>query len=69
MIAVLLSGAVAMALSLATTRLLMRFFANLGVGQPILGKEDNGPVHHMAKQGTPTMGGTAIIGSAFIGWV
>ena len=69
MIAVLLSGAVAMAISLAATRLLMRFFANLGVGQPILGKEDNGPVHHMAKQGTPTMGGTAIIGSAFIGWV
>ena len=36
-------------------------------GQPILGKEDLGPVHHMGKQGTPTMGGLAIVASALLG--
>jgi phospho-N-acetylmuramoyl-pentapeptide-transferase len=47
----------------------MQLFARLGVGQPILGKEDHGPVHHSPKQGTPTMGGAAIIVAAFSGWL
>ena len=37
------------------------FFGSRGQGQPILGKEDHGPEHHMVKQGTPTMGGLAIV--------
>jgi phospho-N-acetylmuramoyl-pentapeptide-transferase len=68
MIAVLIAGVVSMLLSLLGSRALMQLFARLGVGQPILGKEDHGPVHHSPKQGTPTMGGAAIITAAFIGW-
>ncbi len=68
MIAVLIAGAVAMVLSLFGTRALISFFDRIGKGQPILGSADNGPVHHMKKQGTATMGGIAIMVSAFIGW-
>jgi phospho-N-acetylmuramoyl-pentapeptide-transferase len=69
MIAVMIAGAAAMIASLAGTRYLITFFRNRGKGQPILGKEDRGPEHHMHKQGTPTMGGLAIVASAFFGWV
>ncbi len=69
MIAVMIAGASAMVVSLFGTRFLITFFRNRGKGQPILGKEDNGPEHHMAKQGTPTMGGLAIIMAAFVGWM
>lgn len=68
MIAVMISGATAMIVGLFGTRGLITFFRNRGKGQPILGKEDHGPEHHLAKQGTPTMGGLAIIGAAFVGW-
>jgi phospho-N-acetylmuramoyl-pentapeptide-transferase len=68
MIAVLIAGAVAMVLSLFGTRALISFFDRIGKGQPILGSDDHGPVHHMKKQGTATMGGVAIMVSAFIGW-
>ncbi len=69
MIAIMLAGAVATAVSLFGTRALMVFFATRGHGQPILGKEDHGPEHHMTKQGTPTMGGIAIVVAAFVGWL
>ena len=68
MIAVLIAGAVAMVLSLFGTRALISFFDRIGKGQPSLGSADHGPVHHMKKQGTATMGGIAIMLSAFIGW-
>jgi phospho-N-acetylmuramoyl-pentapeptide-transferase len=68
MIAVLIAGAVAMVLSLFGTRALISFFDSIGKGQPILGSDDHGPVHHMKKQGTATMGGIAIMMSAFVGW-
>jgi phospho-N-acetylmuramoyl-pentapeptide-transferase len=64
----MISGATAMVVALFGTRGLIRFFRNRGKGQPILGKEDHGPEHHMHKQGTPTMGGLAIIAAAFVGW-
>jgi phospho-N-acetylmuramoyl-pentapeptide-transferase len=67
-IAVLIAGAISTAISLFGTRWLIGYFRRRGQGQPILGKEDLGPEHHMAKQGTPTMGGIAIIVAAFIGW-
>jgi phospho-N-acetylmuramoyl-pentapeptide-transferase len=54
--------------SLFGTRYVIRFFQRLGRGQPILGKEDRGP-EHQHKEGTPTMGGIAIVGAAFIGWL
>ena len=69
MIAVIIAGSVAMILSLFGTRWLIAIFDSLGKGQPILGSEDHGPVHHMKKQGTATMGGIAIIFAAFIGWL
>ena len=69
MIAVLIAGVVAMVLSLFGTRWLISLFGALGKGQPILGSEDHGPVHHMKKQGTATMGGLAILLSAFVGWL
>ena len=69
MIAVLIAGAVAMLVSLAGTRGLISFFVRLGKGQPILGAEDHGPVHQMGKQGTPTMGGIAILLAAAVGWL
>ncbi len=69
MIAIMLGGAVAMLTSLFASRFLIRFFRTRGKGQPILGKEDLGPEHHMAKSGTPTMGGLAIVVAAFLGWL
>ncbi len=69
MIAVMIAGAVSTLISLFGTRYLIGFFRTRGRGQPILGKDDHGPEHHMVKQGTPTMGGIAIIVAAFIGWV
>jgi len=65
----MLAGASAMIVSLFGTRWLITFFRKRGQGQPILGKEDHGPEHHMHKQGTPTMGGIAIVGAAMIGWL
>ncbi|MFV0306288.1 MAG: phospho-N-acetylmuramoyl-pentapeptide-transferase [Desertimonas sp.] len=69
MIAVMVAGVVAGLVSLFGTRALITAFRTRGLGQPILGKEDRGPEHHMAKQGTPTMGGLAIIGAALVGWL
>lgn len=68
MIALFIAGAVSMTMSLLGTRLIIRFFQHRGKGQPILGKEDRGP-EHQHKAGTPTMGGLAIVGAAFIGWI
>lgn len=64
----MIAGAVSALLSLFGTRFLIGYFSVRGHGQPILGKEDHGPEHHMLKQGTPTMGGIAIVLAAFIGW-
>jgi len=68
-IAVMIAGVVAGFVSLFVTRFLITAFRTRGLGQPILGKEDRGPEHHMAKQGTPTMGGIAIIVAALVGWL
>ncbi|MDA2958939.1 MAG: phospho-N-acetylmuramoyl-pentapeptide-transferase [Actinomycetota bacterium] len=65
----MIAGAVAALVSLIGTRFLIGYFARRGRGQPILGAEDHGPVHHMGKQGTPTMGGIAIVVAAFVGWL
>ncbi len=69
MIAIMLAGATSMFVSLFGTRYLIVFFRTRGQGQPILGKEDHGPDHHMVKQGTPTMGGIAIVVAALAGWL
>lgn len=69
MIAVMIAGATGMLTALFITRFLIKFFRDRGKGQPILGKEDHGPEHHMHKQGTPTMGGLAIVAAAMFGWL
>ncbi|MPZ74300.1 MAG: phospho-N-acetylmuramoyl-pentapeptide-transferase [Nitriliruptorales bacterium] len=63
---VLIAASVALIASLVGTPLLIRFFRRRGYGQLI---RDDGPQAHFAKRGTPTMGGTAIIGAATLGYV
>ena len=63
---VLISASVALLASLVGTPLVIRFFRNRGYGQLI---RDDGPQAHFAKRGTPTMGGTAIIGAAILGYL
>ncbi len=48
------------------TPLVIKFFRRRGFGQEI---RDDGPLTHMVKRGTPTMGGVAIIGSTVAGYV
>ena len=68
MIALLLSASVAFLLSVFGTPFLIRVLRARGIGQTI---RDDGPFRHphAAKAGTPTMGGLAIIVSAFLGYV
>ena len=62
---VLISASVALLSSLIGTPLVIRFFRRRGYGQLV---RDDGPKAHFAKRGTPTMGGTAIIGAAILGY-
>lgn len=64
--AILLGGAVSLVLSLTLTDLVARFFLRKGLGQPI---HDDMPTEHQLKQGTPTMGGSAVIAAAVIGYL
>ena len=66
MIRLLLAAAIAMATALLGTRLLIGWLTRLRIGQPI---RDDGPEGHATKAGTPTMGGLAIVGGAFLGYV
>lgn len=66
MIAVLISGVLAMILALACTPLVIAYFRGHGLSQSI---RDDVLVDHGAKAGTPTMGGTAIVLAAVIGYV
>ncbi len=56
--AILLSGAIALFVSLLGTRIAINQFRRLGFGQQI---RDDGPTSHHTKMGTPTMGGVVII--------
>ena len=48
------------------TPLVVKYFRRRGFGQEI---RDDGPLTHMVKRGTPTMGGVAIIGSTIVGYL
>jgi len=63
---ILISGAVALFVSLFGTPFLIRLLARRGYGQII---RDDGPSSHHTKRGTPTMGGLIIIFAAFIGFL
>lgn len=55
----------AMFLTILTTPLLINYLRSKKIGQVI---RTDGPEPHLKKQGTPTMGGIAILFSAFLSW-
>jgi phospho-N-acetylmuramoyl-pentapeptide-transferase len=63
---VLIAALVALVASLLGTPGAIRFFRNHGYGQLI---RDDGPTTHHTKRGTPTMGGTVIIGATLLGYL
>jgi len=65
MIAVLLSGGFALAISLLATPLFIRYLVRKQYGQFI---RQDGPTAHFIKRGTPTMGGVVIIAATLIAW-
>ncbi len=66
MIALVIAGSVSFAFSLLGTRLLLGWLKRHNVGQPI---RADGPQQHLAKAGTPTIGGVAIVGAAAFGYL
>jgi phospho-N-acetylmuramoyl-pentapeptide-transferase len=71
MIALFIAGSIAFGVSLFGTGFLARFLRSRGSSQPILEMNaDNITVpQHQHKKGTPTMGGLAVLGAAFIGYM
>jgi phospho-N-acetylmuramoyl-pentapeptide-transferase len=65
-IAVLIAGALAMLVALGSTPLVIAYFRGHGLSQSI--RDDVAVDHAETKAGTPTMGGTAIILAAVLGW-
>jgi phospho-N-acetylmuramoyl-pentapeptide-transferase len=63
---VLLAALVGLVVSLVGTPFAIRVFRAQGYGQLI---RDDGPEAHHTKRGTPTMGGTVIIGAALLGYL
>ena len=65
MVNVMLSGGIALVVTLLVTPLLIRFLVRRGYGQPI---HDDLVLHHF-KRGKPTMGGVVIIGATLVGYL
>jgi phospho-N-acetylmuramoyl-pentapeptide-transferase len=65
-VAVLLAGAIALAVSLVGTPLLIRWLSLHRIGQQI---REDGPEGHIVKAGTPTMGGIMIVFAAGVGYL
>ncbi len=61
-----LAGGIALLVAMVATPLLISWLRVRGIGQQI---REDGPVRHLTKAGTPTMGGVAIIGAAVIGYL
>jgi phospho-N-acetylmuramoyl-pentapeptide-transferase len=61
----LVSGSVALWVAILSTPVLIRYFRSREIGQHI---REDGPATHVAKAGTPTMGGIAIVGSVVAGY-
>jgi phospho-N-acetylmuramoyl-pentapeptide-transferase len=62
---VLVAALVSLLVSILCTPIAIRIFRKEGFGQAI---RDDGPQSHLAKRGTPTMGGTVIIFATLIGY-
>jgi phospho-N-acetylmuramoyl-pentapeptide-transferase len=63
---VLIATAMGLIISIFLTPLAIRAFRRQGLGQEI---RDDGPESHLSKKGTPTMGGTVIVGATVAGYV
>lgn len=66
MIALLMSGGIALLVSAFGTPVLMRWLSTRRIGQQI---REDGPAMHAAKAGTPTMGGIAMVVAIVLGYV
>ncbi|MEO6083243.1 MAG: phospho-N-acetylmuramoyl-pentapeptide-transferase [Umezawaea sp.] len=62
---VVIAAAVALIVSIMLTPYLVKVFSRQGFGQEI---REEGPRHHQAKRGTPTMGGVAILIALWAGY-
>jgi phospho-N-acetylmuramoyl-pentapeptide-transferase len=65
-ISLLVSGGVALLLSLVGTPVLIRWLQARGIGQQI---REDGPQGHVTKAGTPTMGGVTMMLALVLGYV
>jgi phospho-N-acetylmuramoyl-pentapeptide-transferase len=63
---VLIAAGIGLIISILTTPLAIRAFRRHGLGQEI---RDDGPESHLSKKGTPTMGGTVIVGATVVGYL
>jgi phospho-N-acetylmuramoyl-pentapeptide-transferase len=59
------AGGVALLLSILVTPLVMGWLQRRRIGQHI---REDGPATHLAKAGTPTMGGVALVGAVIVGY-
>jgi phospho-N-acetylmuramoyl-pentapeptide-transferase len=65
MIALLIAGAFSLFFALIVTPVIVRVLHEHGIGQQI---REDGPVEHLVKAGTPTMGGICIVSGAVMGY-
>ena len=63
---VLIAAAFGLVISILATPVAVHLFRRKGFGQEI---RDDGPESHLAKQGTPTMGGTVIVAATVGGYL
>jgi phospho-N-acetylmuramoyl-pentapeptide-transferase len=63
---VLIAAGFGLMISILLTPLAIRMFRRQGLGQEI---RDDGPESHLSKKGTPTMGGTVIVGATVGGYL
>ncbi len=63
---ILFAVAIALAVSIVLTPVLIRLFTKQGFGQEI---REDGPASHQKKRGTPSMGGVAIITGIWAGYL
>jgi len=66
MISLMTSGGVALWVAVLSTPVLRRWLVRHNIGQQI---REDGPQVHIAKAGTPTMGGICIVGAVLVGFL
>ncbi len=65
MIALMESGGVALLVAILGTPVMIRWLKGRRIGQQV---REDGPLTHIAKAGTPTLGGVAIVGAILAGY-